>query len=219
MALTLNVDPVNPSDRTLVLAAEVVQAGGVIVYPTDTIYGIGANALNAEAIAKVHAIKRRTDAKPILVLVPTAAEVKDLTLEVSRAARLLMDAFWPGPLTLVFAASGTLPPVLRSGGDTIGIRVPSSQLCLKLLRLCSCPITSTSANLSGEMTQKTVGEIRKTLAAGVDLYLDAGPLPESKPSTVVDVTVTPPRLLREGAVNVDRLRTIVHDLVPLHLHR
>jgi L-threonylcarbamoyladenylate synthase len=213
MALTLSVDPVNPEDRTLVLAAEVIQAGGVIVYPTDTMYGIGANALNPEAIAKVHAIKRRTDVKPILVLVASPAAVKDLVLEMTPTAHLLMDAFWPGPLTLVFAAADAIPSVLRSAGNTIGIRVPSNPLCLKLLRLCGCPITSTSANLSGEGTRTKVGEIRKTLGAGVDLYLDAGPLPESKPSTVLDVSVTPPRLLRAGAVDEDRLRTIVHDLV------
>jgi L-threonylcarbamoyladenylate synthase len=214
MALTLSIDPVNPEDRTLVLAAEVIRAGGVIVYPTDTMYGIGANALNPEAIAKVQAVKRRTDQKPILVLVPSAAEVGDLTPEITPTAQLLMDAFWPGPLTLVFAAADAIPSVLKSGGGTIGIRVPSNPVCLKLLKLCACPITSTSANLSGEMTEKTVAEIRRNLAAGVDLYLDAGALPESKPSTVVDVSVTPPRLLRAGVIDVDRLRAVVHDLVP-----
>jgi L-threonylcarbamoyladenylate synthase len=214
MALTLSIDPVNPEDRVLVLAAEVIQAGGVIVYPTDTMYGIGANALNPEAITKVRAVKRRADQKPILVLVSGAAEVKDLTPEITPTAQLLMDSFWPGPLTLVFAAADVIPSVLRSGGNTIGIRVPSNPLCLRLLRLCGRPITSTSANLSGEMTGTTVAEIRKSLAAGVDLYLDAGVLPESKPSTVVDVSVTPPRLLRAGVIDVDRLRAIVHDLVP-----
>jgi len=212
MALTLSVDPGVPEDRPLVLAAEVIQAGGVIVYPTETLYGIGANALDPEAIAKVQAIKRRTDKKPMLVLVATHAAAEDLALAISPTAHSLMDAFWPGPLTLVFSAAEAVPSALRPEGNTIGIRVPSSPLCLKLLKLCGCPIISTSANLSGAVTHRTVGEIRKTLHAGVDLYLDAGPLPESSPSTIVDVTVTPPRVLRAGAVDINRLRSVVPDI-------
>jgi L-threonylcarbamoyladenylate synthase len=213
MALTLPVSLRAPEDGPLVLAAEVIQAGGVVVYPTETLYGLGANALHTDAIQRVRAIKRRSEQKPILVIVPDVESVEQLTADLSPAARRLMDSFWPGPLTLVLKASGRVPRELTQGAATIGIRVPSSPLCLKLLRLCECPITSTSANLSGHPPFHSIAEISNALAPGVDLYLDAGALPESEPSTVIDLSSSPPRLLRIGAVPVDRLKAAVPDLV------
>src|SRR5512135_891774 len=150
MSLCLTVDPENPEDRPLVLAAEVVQAGGLIVYPTDTLYGIGANAWNAGAVLRVQHVKQRVEKKPILVLIASLESLHGLTEEISPAAQQLMDTFWPGPLTLVFKASVLLPPDLTSGTGTIGVRLPSSRLCARLLELCGSPLTSTSANLSGE---------------------------------------------------------------------
>jgi L-threonylcarbamoyladenylate synthase len=124
-----------------------------------------------------------------------------------------MEAFWPGPLTLVFRASSTVPPELTQGKGTIGIRVPSSKLCFRLLEMCGCPITSTSANLSGESPLTSIEEMKKVLTPGIDLYLDAGVLPESKPSTVVDVTGEHPCILRDGAVMTNELRKIVPDIL------
>lgn len=209
MALTLTVRRNTPEDRPLVLAAEVVQAGGVIVYPTETLYGIGANALHPKALRRVRKIKRRTDPKPILVIVPDVAAAEPLIQGPDAASRTLMETFWPGPLTLVLRSSPLVPQELTLGAGTIGIRVPASTLCLRLLRMCECPITSTSANLTGQPALKTIPEIQLALAPGVDLYLDAGELPQSDPSTVVDMTVSPPRVLRRGAVPFERLREVI----------
>lgn len=213
MALTLAVDREHPADRPLVLAAEVIQAGGVIVYPTETVYGIGANAWDGTAIAKVRALKHRTDQKPILVIVGSRDQLVSVVDGITPLAERCMDAFWPGPLTLVFKASTRVPDLLSRGTGTIGVRIPSSPVCLRLLALAGCPLTSTSANLSGMPALHTVSEIRQVIPLGIDLVLDAGELPPSDPSTVLDVTTDQPRLLRAGAVSEARLREVVPTLV------
>lgn len=214
MALHLLVNPDAPEDRALVLAAEVLKAGGVVVYPTETLYGLGANAWNPDAVRKVRGIKQREGQKPILVIVHSEEAVLGLTDEIPEAGRLLMRAFWPGPLTLVFAAGQHAPPDLSPETGTIGIRISSSPLCLKLAALCGYPIVSTSANISGQQTPRTAEMIETVLGSGVDLFLDAGILPKGPPSTVVDVTGPHPRILREGAVSHARLAAIVPDIIP-----
>ncbi len=212
MALTLQVSLLHPEDKPLVLAAEVVQAGGVIVYPTETLYGIGANAWDGAAIAKVRALKQRMEHKPILVVAHSDEQIRSLVGEPGDVGTRLMAAFWPGPLTLVFKASKQVPDLLSRGLGTIGVRIPSSPVCLRLLELCGCPLTSTSANLTGTPPKYAVDDIRRELPRGVDLYLDGGPLPPSLPSTVVDLSVSPPHVVREGAVSRERLRAVVPAL-------
>src|SRR5512140_1609076 len=131
MALHLSVDPVRPQDASLVLAAEVIQAGGVVVYPTETLYGIGANAWNPTAVSRVQEIKKREEPKPILILVQSIEEAAGVSDEILPVARAFMDAFWPGPLTLVLKAAAGLPDTLTRGRGTIGVRIPSSTICLK----------------------------------------------------------------------------------------
>jgi len=208
MALHMKIDPDAPGDASLVLAAEVIQAGGIIVYPTDTLYGIGANAWNAQAVARVQEIKRRQEAKPILIIVDSIEAARDVTGGISDTARRYMDRFWPGPLTLVMAAAGRLPQELSLGRGTVGVRFPRHATCRRLLALCGCPLTSTSANISGEQTPATAAAIEKAIGQGIDLYLEAGILPKSPPSTVLDVSGTRPRLLREGAITTDQLLSV-----------
>jgi len=213
MALHMNVDPDAPADRAMVLAAEVLQAGGLVVYPTETLYGLGANAWNGDAVRRIQLLKRRPDNKPILVIVASEESVRGLALEISPVAQLLMRAFWPGPLTLVFAAAPGVSDGLTQGTGTIGIRIPSSPLCRALATLCGCPVTSTSANVSGGSAPQSVQGIESDLGPGVDLYLDGGTLPARLPSTVVDVSAGRPRLIRAGAVPTDRITSIVPDLL------
>jgi len=212
MPLILPIDLRNPDPAMLHQAAAVVRRGGVIVYPTETLYGIGADARNAEAVRRVIRTKRRRDGKPILVIVPTRASVEPLVSHVSLEAGQLMDSFWPGSLTLVFRAAVGIPEEITQGRGTIGIRIPSSNVCLQLLELAGCPITSTSANVSGQAAARTVGEIFAVLAEEVDLYLDGGELPQSRASTVVDVSSGIPVVLREGALATSLLREVVPAL-------
>jgi len=212
MSLVLKVDAAQPEDKPMVLAAEVIQAGGVIVYPTETLYGIGANAWDGAAIAKVRAIKQREGRKPILVIVKDEQQLAMLTNEISDEARKLIARFWPGPLTLVFKATREVPDLLSHGSGTIGVRIPSSPFCLRLLALCGCPLTSTSANISGGPSLHTVKEIRRAIPRGVDLFLDAGDLHPALPSTVLDVTVSPPLILRAGAVSSASLQQVIPEI-------
>jgi L-threonylcarbamoyladenylate synthase len=209
MALRLSVDMHDPADRVLILAAEVVQAGGVVVYPTDTLYGIGANAWNADAVRRVQAVKKRPDDKPVLLIVHSPAAALGLTDEVTDAAKALMEAFWPGPLTLLFRSAGHVPPEVTRGSGKVGVRVPRNRLCLRLSELGGCPLISTSANVSGGAVPGTVQEIERVLGSGVDLFLDGGVLPPGLPSTVVDVSEPLPRLVREGVIPFGELKRIV----------
>ena len=213
MALRIPINSEHPEDRPLVLAAEVLQAGGVIVYPTDTLYGIGADALNPSAVNRVHVAKQRRDRKPLLVLVPDIDSVASLCGEIPPAARAMMEAFWPGPLTLVLPASQRVPEEVTQKTGTVGIRVPSSSLCIRLLHLTGRPIVSTSANISGGVPLRSMDEIEGALRPYVDLLIDAGTLRESAPSTVVNATGKVPRLIREGAISTATLRGLFPDLV------
>ncbi len=212
MALIRRVSPDSPDDASLVLAAEVLQAGGLIVYPTETLYGIGANAFNVRAVRRIRELKRREDAKPILLIIPGEPQLASLTAEVPDVARNLMANFWPGPLTLVFRALPSVPEEITMGTGTVGVRVPASTLCLRLLSMVDWPVTSTSANISGEPSPETAAAIQKSFPSGIDLFLDAGSVGGRKPSTVVDVSGGRVRLIRAGEVPVQRLREVVDDL-------
>jgi len=213
LALRLNVNLQDPADRVLMLAAEVVQAGGVIVYPTDTLYGLGANGWNPDAIRRLHSVKRRAGAKPTLVLIHEPAAVGALTDEITDAARALMASLWPGPLTLLFRAAPHVPEALTAGSGRIGIRLPASAFCTRLCALAGCPVTSTSANISGEAALGTVAAIEDAVGPSVDLFVDGGPLAQVEPSTVIDVSGSVPRLVREGVIPRDRVAHIVPSLL------
>lgn len=209
MAERLTIQLAHPDPSALARAVEVLDAGGIIVYPTETLYGIGADPRSDDALMRLQKAKRRVDPKPILLVAPSLDAALPLIAAVTEEAGLLARAFWPGPLTLLFAAGTAASRHLTMGTGRVGVRVPSSDLCLKLASLFGFPITSTSANRTGEPTPADIDGIEAMLAPRVDLYLDGGALPPSRPSTVVDVGVVPPRLVREGAVSLARLRSVI----------
>lgn len=184
----------------------------MIIYPTETLYGIGADATNAAAVQRVYAVKKRKDTKPVLVIVHSKEMLRRVVAAMPGSAERLMEAFWPGPLTIVFQASDMIPNELTQSTKTVGVRIPSNTFCLKLVERCDCPLTSTSANISGEPVHRTIEQIQAALQQEVDLYIDAGTLPESKPSTVVSVVHDPPKLLREGVIDVAQLREILPNI-------
>jgi L-threonylcarbamoyladenylate synthase len=204
----LAIDRDNPEESALALAADVIKRGELIVYPTETLYGIGADATNPSAIKSVHKAKHRTEQKPILVIVNSIEMMLPYVEHVPLAARILMEKLWPGPLTLVFEASASVSPELVQGTGTIGIRIPSSRLCLRLLSHLGVPLTSTSANIAGEQPVRNVAGIKEKLT-GISLYLDVGELPESQPSTIVDVTEAVPRVVRSGAIGSEALEGLL----------
>ena len=200
-----------PNPEVVVRAATLIRAGGVIVYPTETLYGLGADAGNAAALRRVYELKGREEAKPVLVIVDAFETLRPFVQDITADAQSLMEAFWPGPLTLVFKASLRVPIELTARTGTIGARVPSSDFCRALVKASGRPITSTSANRAGEPPLASIEEIRNSFSGGVDLFIDGGTRLTGAPSTIVDVSTSPPRLLREGAVKWAQIEQTLHE--------
>jgi L-threonylcarbamoyladenylate synthase len=191
-----------PLDAVFARCRDVIQAGGVIAYPTDTFYGLGADPRDAEAVRRIFAIKGREAGQPILLLLHDRSEVAAWASAVTPSAERLMERFWPGPLTLVFPAAPRVLPELTGGSGTIGLRVPGNVLTRELLRTLGTALTGTSANRSGGRDPRTAEEVMREVGDRVDLVLDGGAMPGDKPSTVVDATVEPPRIIRQGTLDI-----------------
>lgn len=199
---TLRLDKVGVEAAAL-RAAEVLRDGGAILYPTDTLYGLGADALSDEAVAKVKRIKERDEKKPIYAIVEDLEAAKEFAI-VNETAELLANEFWPGPLTLILKKKPEASSGIARGMSTFGARVPHHAFCGTLAREFGAPYTTTSANKSGEEPLRAIESILEQLgkvAREIDLVIDAGELPERKPSTVVDISHGRPVILREGAIS------------------
>ncbi|QPJ62736.1 MAG: threonylcarbamoyl-AMP synthase [Candidatus Nitronauta litoralis] len=183
--------------------------GGVIGFPTDTFYGLGADPFNSEAVEKLFHLKRRPPTNPILVLIHDEYQLDLFTSNISEQARNLIKNFWPGPLTVLFSARDSLPDALTAGTYKIGVRLPGSKLTRKLLEKIGHPLTATSANLSEGNNPSKVEEIPKTLADQLEFIIDGGPSTATAPSTVVDADASPLRIIREGAISPASIQSIV----------
>jgi L-threonylcarbamoyladenylate synthase len=179
-------------------AGAVIARAGVVAIPTETYYGLGVNPFSHEAVDRLRAVKGREDGKPILVLLGSMTALSSLAEEVSSAASVLMEAFWPGPLTIVLPARSSLPTNLTAGTGRIGVRFSSCQPLCRLLERIG-PLTGTSANRAGGPPALTAGAVQQALRDEVDLIIDAGPTPGGLPSTVVEVHDSL-RIVREGAI-------------------
>lgn len=196
----LTVNPDAPDGLALRAAVEAIRCGGVIAYPTETVYGLGADPLNETAIRRVFGLKGRDAEKAVILLLRGESDLSTVASEVSDTARHLMDAFWPGSLTLVLKASPGLPKVLLGGGDTVAVRVSSHPVARALADLLGGPITSTSANRSGHPPARSASDVRSAFGDEIDLIVDGGPSSDDPPSTVVDVSGGRARMVREGRV-------------------
>jgi len=192
-------------------AARCLRDGGLVAFPTDTLYGLGAVATQERAVERLFEAKERPGDRPLPIFIASAADVDSVATEVSQPARRLMETFWPGGLTLVLRRHPRFHSLALAGGDTVAVRVPAHPVALELLRRVGEPLTGTSANLSGRRGPRTAGEVRRQLGGRVDLIVDGGPCPGGVESTVVDCTVDPPRVLREGAVPAERVATALSD--------
>jgi len=184
--------------------SDVVRNKGLIVFPSDTCYGLGCNGLDESAIQRVFELKKRPPHHPLLLLIPCLEDLPSLVTAIPSIARKLIRALWPGPLTLVFKASDKVPRLLTGGTGKIGIRIPGCAFTREMIACVGRPLVGTSANISGRSGALDVTKIRRDFGEGVDLYLDAGRLAQGKPSTVVDVTGKKSLVVREGRVaNID----------------
>ncbi len=193
-------------ESTVRKAARVILGGGVIFYPTDTIYGLGCNAFDGQAIERVFSIKGRPENKPVLLLIDGREMLEALTAEVPPEGERLIRSFWPGPLTILFRAREGIHPLLTGSEGKVGVRLPDDDFCRRLLKAAAVPIVSTSANLSGKEGTAAIGDLHDQLGALVDLFIYAGDSASTLPSTVVDVTGERIRIVREGAIAAERIR-------------
>ncbi|MGE5187814.1 MAG: L-threonylcarbamoyladenylate synthase [Betaproteobacteria bacterium] len=211
--LLLKVDPQNPETTEINAAAEIIKKGGLVAFPTETVYGLGADALNAEAVLALFEAKRRPLDNPPIVHIADKTEVVPLVKTVSKKAELLMEKFWPGPLTLVFKHSAKVPSVTTAGLDTIAVRMPKHPVALALIRAAQRPIAAPSANLAGKPSPTTAQHVYEDLKGRINAILDGGASNIGVESTVVDLTTNPPTLLRPGGAPFETLKLVLPDLV------
>ena len=201
MTIHLNIDPAKPDDKTLAEAEKILRAGGVVAFPTETFYGLGADARQEAAVEKIFRLKERAVQNPISVIVDTDRGVIPLAEELPKAAQILMQKFWPGALTLLFAAAPAVLPRLTAGTGKIGIRVSSHPVARLVARGLAGPLTATSANLAGEPECSTAEKVLRVFGDSLDAVIDGGTTMGGLGSTILDVTVSPPLILREGVVS------------------
>jgi L-threonylcarbamoyladenylate synthase len=196
-------------------AAAILQQGGLAVFPTDTVYGVGASALLPKAIEALYSVKGRPTEKAIPLLLPSHAELVQVAREIPKIAWALAERFWPGGLTLVLPRAARLPEVLCGGGDSIAVRIPDHPVALRLLMIFGGPLATTSANLSGQRAAVTAEEAQSALSGQVQIILDGGTAPKGIASTVLDLTSPLPKILREGAIS----RAVIASFLAEHGHK
>lgn len=177
-----------------------IKEGGVIAFRTDTFYGLGVDPFNAVAVRRIRVLKGREDNKPILLLIADADQVDRLLIERSHEFEKMAARFWPGPLTIVGRAATDLPEEITAGTGTVGVRLPADEKVRELVRVCGGVLTATSANPAGREPARSAEEVRSYFKEGIDLIVDDGNVTATEPSTVVDATTSPPRIIREGAI-------------------
>jgi L-threonylcarbamoyladenylate synthase len=189
-------------------AVAALEHGGVVVYPTETLYGLGVDAASAPALDRLGVLKGRDRDKPVSVLVASRRMLEVVVISISPVAERLIEAFWPGPLTLAFAARSEVAAQLTAGSGTIAARISSDPVAQALVERFGRPITSTSANPGGSRAPTEVSAARRYFGAEVDVYVDSGTTHGGHPSTVLDCSRAVPRLVREGAIALDRIEAV-----------
>jgi L-threonylcarbamoyladenylate synthase len=189
-----------------------MRSGEVVAFPTDTVYGVGAHAFLPEAVAALYLAKQRPTTKAIPILVAQIEDIARVTCDIPNVTWQLAERFWPGGLTLVLPRAEKVPSVVAAGGVTVAVRCPDHSVPLALMENIGAPLAATSANLSGQPSPTTAHQVMEQLARRVPLIIDGGECPGGVPSTVVDLSLNPPRLLRAGAIALEDLRDLLPDL-------
>lgn len=196
------IDETEPEPDKIEIARMAMKQGSIILYPTDTVYGIGSNIFDEKSLLKVFSIKKRSKNKPLSICLSRVEDIKTVA-HIDSETEEIIQKILPGPYTIILKKKDNISPLLTSGTDTVGIRIPDSRVCNDLAR--DFPITSTSANISGYDVPESAEEVLKQLGSSVDIILDAGICKHGIPSTVIDMTVYPPKIIREGAGNLFNL--------------
>jgi L-threonylcarbamoyladenylate synthase len=209
MTVLLAVDPHAPQAERIAQAAAVLRGGGLVAFPTETVYGLGAHALDAAAVRLVFAAKGRPPHNPLIVHVADAAEVGKVAADWPASAARLAECFWPGPLTLVLPKNPRVPDEVTAGGPTVAVRLPAHPVARALLEATGVPVAAPSANRSSRLSPTRAEHVLRDLEGRIDLVLDGGSCPGGIESTVLDLTTSPPRLLRPGLVSLAELEAVI----------
>lgn len=198
----LKIERDTPDESAIQFAAALLKDGGLVAFPTETVYGIGANFLNKETIKKLYEVKKRPHNKPFTIHIASVEAIKKMNCEISPVAERLIKKFWPGPLTII----------LKCGDNKLGFRMPKNTVAKRLISKSGVPVVAPSANISGEEPATEAGEILKKFDGKIDLILDNGKTEFGRESTVVDTTVSPYKILREGAISKDNVERIAYSV-------
>lgn len=201
------------TEQDLNAAAAIIRAGGLVAIPTETVYGLGANGLDPEAVKKIFLAKGRPQDNPLILHIHDAAQLYDFCREVPESALRLAEAFWPGPLTMILPVSGIVPKTTTAGLDTVGVRCPDNDATRTVIRLAGVPIAAPSANTSGKPSTTTAEHVLHDMNGKIDAIVDGGPCRVGVESTIVDLTAPVPRLLRPGGIGPEALEAVLGPLV------
>ena len=205
----IKIDPDTPSHSRIEQAAEFLRSGGVIGYPTETVYGLGCNVYDADAVDRIFKLKHRERRKALILIAGDIMQIGDMVEEIPESAERLIANFWPGPLTLIFKASPQIKQIGIGTSKTVAIRIPDSTICQELIKETGFPLVSTSANRSGKPATTTAQQVVDVFGPELDLVIDGGPTRGSTPSTLVDITQTPARIVRQGAISNLEINTVL----------
>ena len=205
-----NITP--EAELALSEAAEILRRGGLVAFPTETVYGLGANALDEEAAKKIYEAKGRPSDNPLIAHIADFDALKPLVAQVPDCAKKLMDAFWPGPLTIIFNKSGIVPYGTTGGLETVAVRMPSHPVAAELIRLAGIPVAAPSANTSGRPSPTTADHVAQDMRGRIDMIVDGGEVGIGVESTIVDVSEGVPTVLRPGAVTMEMLREVLGEV-------
>lgn len=206
------IDENNIDKKSIEEAVDIIKGGGTVVFPTETVYGLGANGLDSQAVEKIFLAKGRPSDNPLILHVHSISQVENLVLETPEIARLCMEEFWPGALTLIFKKSSKVPDIITGGLDTVAIRMPNNNIALELIKGVNIPIAAPSANLSGRPSPTSAKHVIEDLVGRVDMIIDGGSTGIGIESTVLDLSENIPRILRPGSVTREDLEKIIPNI-------
>ena len=193
-------------------AAEILKNGGLVGIPTETVYGLGADGLNQDAVERIFLAKGRPQDNPLILHIPEPSWLTRYCRDIPDAAWTLAGAFWPGPMTLVLPRKGAVPDVVTAGLDTVGMRCPAHPLCRRIIALAGTPVAAPSGNTSGRPSPTAAAHMLEDMGGKIDAIVDGGPCAVGVESTIVDLTCAPPRLLRPGGITLEQLREVLGEV-------
>ena len=193
-------------------AAAILREGGLVGIPTETVYGLGANGLDPQAVARIFAAKGRPQDNPLILHIPEASWLERYCQSIPERAWALAEAFWPGPLTLILPRKPEVPDAVTAGLDTVGMRCPAHPLCRAIIRLAGVPVAAPSGNTSGRPSPTTAQHMLEDMDGKIDAIVDGGPCTVGVESTILDLTETTPRLLRPGGITLEQLKSVLGEV-------